>query len=153
MSRFETRVPPVIWWAWGALVVLFVDISFGDQLAESWGPVVGILLLLVGVGFALGAISGFREAQTTFDPHHIDNTTTLVTEGVYKFSRNPMYLGLAFLLFGWGLWRGSILSAVLGTLVFVLLVTRMQIIPEERVLAEKFGDEFDEFTGHTRRWL
>ena len=153
MSRFETKVPPVIWWAWGALVVLFVDVSFGDDLAEGWGRIPGVIFLVAGVGVAVAALSGFREARTTFDPHHVENASTLVTGGIYKFTRNPMYLGLACLLVGWGLWRGSILAAVLGTAVFVLFVTRMQIVPEERVLAEKFGSEYDDFASRTRRWL
>ena len=153
MSRFETKVPPVIWWAWGALVVLLVDVSFGDSLALGWGRVVGILLLLAGVGVALMAFSGFRQAQTTFDPHNVSEASTLITDGIYKFSRNPMYVGLMLLLLGWGLWRGTIAGAILGALVFGALVTRMQIVPEERALAEKFGDEFEAFTARTRRWI
>lgn len=153
MSGFETRIPPVIWWAWGALVVLFVDASFGDQIAEGWGRIVGVLLLLAGMGVALMALSGFRKAETTFDPHQVSEASTLVTDGIYNVTRNPMYLGLLLLLVGWGFWRGSILAALLGSLVFVAFVTRMQIIPEERALREKFGDEFDAFTSRTRRWI
>ena len=153
MSRFETRVPPVIWWAWGALVVLLVDASFGDRIAVGWGRVVGVVLLLVGVGVALAAFGAFREAQTTFDPHQVSEASTLITDGIYKFTRNPMYLGLMLLLVGWGFWRGSILAALLGSLAFVALVTRMQIIPEERALSAKFGDEFAAFTSRTRRWI
>ena len=64
-----------------------------------------------------------------------------------------MYVGLMLLLLGWGLWRGTIAGAILGALVFGALVTRMQIVPEERALAEKFGDEFEAFTARTRRWI
>ncbi len=143
----------MIWWAWGALVVLFVDVSFGDSLAVGWGRVAGIILLGAGVVVALMAFGAFREAQTTFDPHNVSQASTLITDGIYKFTRNPMYLGLMLLLIGWGLWRGTIAGAILGAIVFGALITRMQIVPEERVLAEKFGDEFEAFTAQTRRWI
>ena len=153
MSRFETKVPPVIWWAWGAIVVLFIDVSFGDSLAASWGRVAGIILLGAGVVVSLQAFSAFREAETTFDPHIVSDASTLVTEGIYRFSRNPMYLGLMLLVIGWGVWRGTIAGTILGALVFGVLVSRFQIVPEERALAEKFGDEFEAFSAQTRRWI
>lgn len=153
MSKLETKIPPVLWWAWGALAVLLVAETFGDDLAAGWGRFVAVLLLIAGVGVGVSAVLGFRRAETTFDPHNIDNTSSLVTDGIYKFTRNPMYLALLSLLLGWGLWRGSILAALIGAVVFVALVTRMQIVPEERMLAEKFGDEFEEFSSRTRRWL
>lgn len=153
MSRFETKVPPVIWWAWGALVVLFVDATFGDALADAWGRVAGIIFLGGGTALALMAFSMFSKAQTTFDHNNFAGITTLLTDGVYKFSRNPMYLALMLLLIGWGLWRGSLVAAVLGALVFAALVTRFQIIPEERALAEQFKKKYPEYTAQTRRWL
>lgn len=153
MSRLETRIPPILWWAWGALVVLLVDESFGDDFAEGWGIIVGVLLLGAGVALSLRAFGAFSRAETTFDPHDPTSATTLITDGVYRFSRNPMYLGMMLLLLGWGLWRGSIIAGLLGSATFVALVTRFQIVPEERALAENFGDEYTAFTASTRRWI
>lgn len=143
----------MLWWAWGALAVLLVDVGFGDEFAEGWGRVVGIILLGAGIAVTLRAFSAFSKAETTFDAHTPGSATTLITTGVYRLSRNPMYLGMMMLLLGWGLWRGSIIAALIGSAVFVALVTRLQVIPEERALAEKFGDEYAAFTSATRRWI
>jgi len=152
MSRLEARVPPVIWWALSAFVVLVVDVAVGGQ-AGTFGRGLGGLFLLAGIGVSLAALSQFGKAQTTSDPHNISNASTLVTEGVYRLTRNPMYLGLLSLAIGWGLWRGTILGSILGGLTFVACVTGFQIIPEERVLEENFGDEYVEYKARTRRWL
>ncbi len=153
MSRLETTVPPVVWWLVAALLVLQVDTTVGDDLAEGWGRVVAILLLLGGGGVAVAALTGFGRAKTTVDPHNIDKASALVTDGVYRFTRNPMYLGLLAFIVGWGLWRGTILAALIGAVVFVAVLTRFQIIPEERMLREKFGAEYDAFVARTRRWI
>ena len=153
MSWLETKVPPVIWWAWGTLITFFVDETFGDDLADGWGRVLGVVCLVAGVGIAVAALTGFGRAKTTVDPHHVSNASTLVTDGIYRFTRNPMYLGLLLLLVGWGFWRGTLLGLVLGAGAFVGVLTRVQIIPEERVLGDKFGDTYTAFTERTRRWL
>lgn len=153
MKRFETKVPPVIWWAWGALVVVIVDVIDGSNVLGNVGRVIGVVFLIAGVGVALSALLQFRQAETTFDPHHPDNTNSLVTDGIYRFTRNPMYLGLLCLAIGWGFWRGTLIGAALGALVFVGFVTIFQIRPEERVLEEKFGDAFVAYKTQTRRWI
>ncbi len=153
MSRFETRVPPVIWWAWAALVVLLVDNSFGDDLLAGWGRIVAVILAVVGIGIAVPALAGFSKAKTTVDPHGIDKASSLVTDGIYRFTRNPMYLGLLLILIGWGFWRGTLAGAVIGAIAFVAVITRLQIQPEERMLTDKFGADYEAFTQQTRRWI
>ena len=153
MSRFETRVPPVIWWAWAALVVLLVDNSFGDDLLAGWGRVVAVILAVVGFGIAVLALSGFSKAKTTVDPHGIDKASSLVTDGIYRLTRNPMYLGLLLILVGWGFWRGTLAGATIGAIAFIAVITRLQIQPEERMLTDKFGTDYEAFTQQTRRWI
>ena len=137
----------------GALVVVMVDSSGGDDLADGWGRVVAVVLLIAGGGVAISALTGFGRAKTTVDPHNIEKASSLVTDGIYSVTRNPMYLGLLLLIVGWGLWRGTVLGAVIGAVLFFGVITRFQIIPEERVLQDKFGAEYTEFTERTRRWL
>ena len=72
--------------------------------------------------------------------------------GLYAFSRNPMYLGLSLGLFGWSLYLSAPLS-LLGLAGFMFAITRLQIIPEERALEERFGEEFSAYQTKVRRWL
>jgi protein-S-isoprenylcysteine O-methyltransferase Ste14 len=79
-------------------------------------------------------------------------TSTLVTSGVYRFSRNPMYVGLLFVLAGWGSYLANSLALLVLPL-FVASMTRWQILPEERIMATKFGAEFEAYKRSVRRWL
>ena len=80
------------------------------------------------------------------------NTQGLVTTGLYKITRNPMYVGLLVILFGYGIWLGS-LTPFLILPAFYWLITNMQIKPEERVLEEKFGQEYLDYKSKVKRWL
>lgn len=107
---------------------------------------------LIGIGFILdfSSIILFIKSKTTLNPH--GETKRLVTKGFYKFSRNPMYLGLVFLLCGWGLKNGFILTPIAAIILLVTL-TYLFIKPEEKVLTEKFPLEFPEYKKSVRRWL
>jgi len=94
----------------------------------------------------------FRQSHTTVDPVHPERASTLVVGGVYRFTRNPMYLGFALLLLAWVVY----LSAWLGVLVialFVAYMNRFQIKAEERALESQFGQAFREYKKSVRRWL
>ena len=82
-------------------------------------------------------------------PH---NTTQLVSTGIFRFSRNPMYLSLLLMLIAWALWLGNSL-AWLGVIVFILVMNRFQIAREEAYLESKFGDEYRRYKQKVRRWL
>ncbi len=113
---------------------------------------------LAAVFIALGVLSGlagvlsFRRANTTVDPTQPEASTTVVTSGIYRFSRNPMYVGLLLVLLGWACylanpWCWLILPA------FVLYMNHFQIIPEEQALAAKFGEAYHTYRQRVRRWL
>ena len=115
--------------------------------------------LLIAVGFAAAgltiiaiAIGVFIKAKTTINPLNPDNVEKLVTKGLYRFSRNPMYLGVLLLLLGWA----SYLQNVLGfapVALFVVTMTLFQIKPEEKALRKKFGAEYDTYCRRVRRWI
>lgn len=109
-------------------------------------------LATLGFLIDIASIMSFRRARTTVNPLNPNRTTALVTAGTYRFSRNPMYVGLALFLAGWTVWLGDPLNLLLVA-GFVLTVTRLQIMPEERALAEMFGEEFAAYSARTRRWL
>ena len=115
-------------------------------------PNVGLALAALGVLLALLAIAGFVARRTTVSPHHPERSSTLVTDGVYAFTRNPMYLALALVAAGCALMQ----AAPLG-LVFVAgaiwYITQFQIKPEEEALNQIFGSEFEAYKKQVRRWI
>jgi protein-S-isoprenylcysteine O-methyltransferase Ste14 len=106
----------------------------------------------VGVAAAAAALARFRQAQTTVNPMDPSKTSRLVTGGIFGVSRNPMYLGLSLLLIGWALWLGSA-SPWLVPPLFVILITFVQIIPEERVLGRLFGAQYATYRRRVPRWI
>ncbi len=115
------------------------------------------LLLILGIGFVvfglvlgIEAESQFRKNHTTVDPQ--GTASKLVTDGWFKYSRNPMYLSFALMLIGAWLALGAI-SPLLGILVYVFLVERWYIAPEEKCLIAVFGKEYAAYQMRTRRWL
>ena len=113
---------------------------------------VAALSAIVGAVVAIPAVVSFRSAETTVDPREPGKASRLVVTGVYRFSRNPMYLGLLCLLFGWATWLSNV-PAFLGLLVFVLFMNRLQIQPEERAMAAQFGEEYRASMNSVRRWI
>jgi len=94
----------------------------------------------------------FRRARTTINPMDPGAASQLVTGGIFRISRNPMYLGLALLLAGWGITLGSLTVWLIPPL-FVAYITRAQIIPEERALKARFTGEYREYCRHVARWI
>ena len=94
----------------------------------------------------------FRRARTTVNPLKPETSAALVSTGVYSFTRNPMYLGMALALFAWAVYLSSVWS-LLGPVLFALYITRFQIVPEERVLDGLFGASFAAYKKRVRRWL
>ncbi len=110
------------------------------------------VLVAAGLGVDLAGLAAFRGARTTVNPLQPQRASALVTGGVYRFTRNPMYLGMALLLSAWAVHLSSWL-ALAGPLAFVLYITRFQIVPEERVLQANFGEAFTRYAARVRRWL
>ncbi len=110
----------------------------------------GILLVLIGLAFALLAVNQFRTARTTLDPH--GSVSAIVMQGPYRFSRNPIYLGFVCMLIGLPLAFGSYWGAVLSP-VFVLLMNTLVIQHEEFYLEKKFGETYADYKSRVRRWL
>ena len=94
----------------------------------------------------------FKKAHTTVNPLNPEACSTLVDTGIYRYSRNPMYLALLLALAGWGIFLGNFYALVL-TIAFVLYMNRFQIRPEEKALEALFGTGFLEYRRSVRRWL
>ena len=111
---------------------------------------VGYLLVAVGLGVAFSAVTQFIRARTTLDPH--GSVSEIVTDGVYRFSRNPIYLGFLCLLVGFPFIFRSFWGLILSPL-FILLMNALVIQHEEAYLEEKFGEAYTSYKSRVRRWL
>jgi protein-S-isoprenylcysteine O-methyltransferase Ste14 len=113
---------------------------------------VALALAATGAAVALAGVAEFRRVRTTVNPLRPEKASALVTSGIFRWTRNPMYLGLAIVLLGWAAWLAHPLAA-LGVPAFVLWMGRWQIPREERALEQLFGAEFAQYKTRVRRWL
>jgi len=113
-----------------------------------------IAIALAALGLACDALGlvAFLRRRTTINPLAPTRSCVLVTSGIYRLTRNPMYLGMSLLLLAWALWLDTMWGLV-GPIAFALYITRFQIRPEERVLEQKFGDAFRAYASRVRRWI
>ena len=155
MSALELKIPPPLVAAavagcmYAAAVLLPAPV-----LALPPGVRVGMALALaaVGAGFDVAGLWAFRKARTTVNPLTPHRSVAVVSTGVYRLTRNPMYLGLALILLGLAVYLASP-WALLGPLVFAAYITRFQIVPEERALQARFGAAYTAYRARVRRWL
>ena len=121
-------------------------IDFMHQRSIAWA--------LIGVGGCIGVagVIAFIKLRTTVDPMHPEKASQLVVVGIYRYSRNPMYLGILLALTGVVFYLGSISGAVVVVL-FVVFITKYQIVPEESSLKEKFGEDYSRYARSVRRWI
>jgi protein-S-isoprenylcysteine O-methyltransferase Ste14 len=153
MRALELKVPP-------ALLVLLIGLAMHrvadgvprGRFAFPGQGMLAALLLLAGLAAALLGVLRFRSAGTTVDPVHPDRSSALVVSGIYRRTRNPMYLGFLLALAAWGARLGS-LPALLGPPLFALYMDRFQIRPEERALEARFGEEYRAYRARVRRWF
>jgi protein-S-isoprenylcysteine O-methyltransferase Ste14 len=149
----EARIPaPLIAVALAIGMRLVFQAEPGYDAPGTLQSVVMSAALLSSGAFALAAFAQFCWARTTIDPFKPERASTLVTHGVYRLTRNPMYVSLLLLLLAYAIELWS-LGALAGPAAFVAYVTRFQILPEERALEAKFGAEFSEYRRQVRRWL
>ena len=145
----ENRIPPpLVTLAFGAAMYPFG--SDGD--APLWRLALAALLFAAAGIFGAPALRAFRSARTTIDPIRIDRASALVTGGIYRVTRNPMYVALTLLIAAWAAWLGGI-AVWLGPVALLLWQDRLQIRPEERAMSARFGAEYDAYRARTRRWL
>ena len=111
---------------------------------------IGVALTVVGVLLGIGAFLEFQKARTTVDPH--GSTTQLVISGIYRFTRNPMYLGLLLIVIGLPLYLGLFWGILLAP-VFIFLMNHLVIQHEEVYLERKFGKVYTGYQSRVRRWV
>ncbi|WP_201625164.1 methyltransferase family protein [Psychrobacter immobilis] len=153
MNALALKVPPV------AQVIITAAAMYGvskmvPALTFSLNGSTALAVGLGVMGMSLGVmgVTQFRIAQTTPNPQALEKVSSLVTSGIYRYSRNPMYLGLVLILLGWAFYLSHFLAFVLLP-VFILYMTRFQIQPEEQMMARKFGKTYQAYLNKVRRWI
>jgi protein-S-isoprenylcysteine O-methyltransferase Ste14 len=153
MHPLEHKIPPPV----VALIVaaaMWMNSISGPKLDLPLAVRVGVALAIAAVGVCCDLLGflAFRKAKTTINPLKPQKTSALVTTGIYRFSRNPMYVGLVCFLLAWTAFLAA-LWPLAGPILFVFYINRFQIEPEERLLAQCFAERFEIYKNSVRRWL
>ena len=149
----QLKIPPPIYMLLIAGLMWIFDqhLPIIELIIAPWNKV-GLLFVMLAILFDGTAVLHFFRTHTTINPLRPENAQKLVITGLYRYSRNPMYVGLLFLLIGWAVWLGSVTPFLLLP-IFIIIMTRQQIIPEEKVLKQKFGQQYKDYKHVVRRWL
>ena len=153
MNALALKVPPV------AQVIITAAAMYGVSkmvpaltFSLNGSTALAVALGVMGLSLGIMGVTQFRIAQTTPNPQALEQVSSLVTSGVYQYSRNPMYVGLVLILLGWAFYLSHFLAFVLLP-IFILYTTRFQIQPEERMMAQKFGKIYQDYLNKVRRWI
>lgn len=150
--KLENRVPPpVVMMVIGLAMWLLAGVAPALPRTTALSIFSGVVVALGVIVIALGA-TRLRAVGTTIDPTRPERAARLVVDGIYRHTRNPMYLGFALILVAWAAQLHSV-PALAGPVSFVLYVGRFQIAPEERALKKRFGAAFDAYVTSVRRWM
>ena len=147
----ETKIPPpIVTLVFGLSIYFSREIFQEVEIQHSF--YIGALLLLLGFVILISAVRLFRKDKTTVNPFSPEQATKLVTNGIFKYSRNPMYLGMAFILSSMAVFF-NLIGGVILIVLFCFYVTKFQIIPEERAMTNLFPQDFPKYMQVTRRWI
>ena len=153
MTTLQLKIPPPVYFLLfaGGMWLLAQHVPLLNLIPKPWNYS-GILIAILTLLADLTSLRAFFKARTTVNPLHPQRTLHLVTSGLYRYTRNPMYLGLLVILLGWALYLGA-LTPFLLLPAFVWVITRMQILPEEAILQAKFGKTYSDYQQRVPRWL
>ncbi|MFL6582472.1 MAG: methyltransferase family protein [Burkholderiales bacterium] len=153
MNALELKVPPpVVALCLAMLMWLTTRVIGPIEVPQMLRLGAALTFACVGLGLELAGVISFVQAKTTVNPLKPARASSLVSTGIYRVTRNPMYLGLLLMLLGWATFLANGL-AYLPAPLFVLYINRFQIGPEERMLLQKFGAGFSAYKARVRRWL
>jgi protein-S-isoprenylcysteine O-methyltransferase Ste14 len=154
MNRLELKILPdvvLLFTAAGMWIAARLTPSLAN-LSLPTRVITAVIFCIAGLAIVQAAGLEFRRLNTSTDPLRPVSTSALATSGIYRLTRNPMYLGMTIVLLGWGLFLMNFVSLGLVSL-FVLYINFFQILPEERILSARFGEAFAVYRKRVRRWL
>ena len=148
------RIPPPIVALIGILLIfLSKDYILILYLHPHLQNTLSLLFLIFGFVIIFLATKEFKKSETTVNPMKPETSTRLVTSGVFKYTRNPMYLGLASILLASCFYFSSLLGIIVYVPLFIFYITVFQIIPEEESMKTIFNDEYLDYCSKVRRWI
>ena len=142
--------PPIVTFICG--ITIYYSKSYFNQFLSYSNNRISLFLLILGLFVFISAVRSFRKQRTTVNPLEPRQASSLVVSGIFKYSRNPMYLGMLIVLLSIS-FKFNLAGGIVISLFFYLFITRFQIFPEEEAMNELFGDEFIEYSNKTRRWI
>tara|TARA_Y100001970_G_scaffold125320_2_gene155075 strand:- start:3576 stop:4022 length:447 start_codon:yes stop_codon:yes gene_type:complete len=142
--------PPIVTFICG--IVIYFSKSFFNEFFSYSNDAISLFLLILGLVVFISAVKSFRKQKTTVNPLEPRQASSLVTSGIFKLSRNPMYLGMLIILLAVS-FKFNLIGGMLTSLFFYIFITRFQILPEEAAMNELFGNEFIVYSNKTRRWI
>ena len=147
----ETKIPPpIVTLIFG--LAIYLSRTIFPEIEIQYSSFFGMVLLLLGFFILISAVKLFRNDKTTVNPLSPEQATKLVTNGIFKLSRNPMYLGMAVILASVAVFF-NIIGGIIFMALFCLYITKFQIIPEEKAMKELFAQDFEQYMKATRRWI
>jgi len=153
MKKLRLKIPPpIVGFAFAVMIWLLsenLSVHFMDAEARQ---IAALFLLGVAGTIDVWAILSFRSAKTTIDPRYPYKTSSIVSHGIYQFTRNPMYLGLVLILTALSIYLDT-LPGLLCVLGFILYMNTFQIEAEEELLEEQFGELYLNYKKGVRRWI
>ena len=152
MQALELRIPPLALVLIAAGLMSLIAYFIPIDLPIPAPVIVAGTLGLAGSIVAIAGVVAFKEHKTTVNPFTPERSSSLVTSGIYKYTRNPMYLGFLLLLAGWAALLSNLFALALLP-AFIAYMNRFQIQPEERALTQQFGTEFQAYMQRVRRWV
>ena len=151
--NLETKIPPpAVCFICALLMYTSAQVSALAGMLPRFPILLSVVLIAFGTALGVLGVWAFRRVRTTVSPFNPEQTEHFVSDGVYRFSRNPMYAGLGCWLVAWAGYLAHPLPW-LFLAAFVAYMTRFQIMPEERVLEQKFGAKYESYCRRVRRWL
>ena len=147
----KTKIPPPVVTLVSALLIFFSKELF-PSYAFDYQSMLSIGVFISGLMILVSAVSLFKKKETTVNPMSPEKASSLVVDGVFKYTRNPMYLGMSVVLLSISI-QFNLMGGLLIVCLFVAYITAFQIIPEEEAMEENFGEEYLSFKRSTRRWI
>ncbi len=147
----KTKIPPPVI-ALAFVVILYISSVLISRFTFEGQSILALFIFILGLGCMLSAVIQFRKVSTTVNPLVPESASQLVVGGIFKYTRNPMYVGICAAILAFGIYVGAWSVFILLPL-FVISITYLQIVPEEVAMQKLFGDEYTSYCNSVRRWL
>ena len=142
--------PPIVTLFFG--LCIYLSRPYFPEFSSSLLISMSVISFVVGISIFVAAVGSFKKQKTTVNPISIEKASSLVISGIFKYSRNPMYLGMSFVLLGLA-FKFNLIGGLLFTSIFMSFITIFQIKPEEVAMEKLFEQQWKDYIKNVRRWL